>query len=65
MTAREIIRRCVHFQKPPRVGRFCGRFGQNDIVNVFEFFQKDANGFDVPEENEKTVLNYFNARPTA
>jgi hypothetical protein len=47
------------------VGRFCGRFGQNDIVNVFEFFQKDANGFDVPEENEKTVLNYFNARPTA
>jgi uroporphyrinogen decarboxylase len=46
MTAREIIRRCVHFQKPPRVGRFCGRFGQNDIVNVFDFFQKDENGFD-------------------
>ena len=46
MTAREIVRRTVHFQNPERRAYFCPRFGFNDIVNVFDFFQKDENGVD-------------------
>jgi hypothetical protein len=46
MIQREIVRRCVHFQNPERIAYFCSRFGLNDIVNVFDFFRKDENGFD-------------------
>lgn len=46
MTPREIVRRTVHFQNPPRHAYLCPRFGFNDIVNVFDFFRKDADGFD-------------------
>ena len=48
MNSREIIKRCVHFDQPPRVGLYFGIFGEewNDTVNVFEFFVKDENGVD-------------------
>jgi hypothetical protein len=47
LTPREIVRRVIHFQSPPRVGLYFSRFGQNDTVDVYDFFQKDAAGFDL------------------
>ena len=46
MTPREIIKRCIHFQDPLRVGMYFGRFGWDDTVDVFEFFIKDEHGTD-------------------
>ena len=46
VTSREIIRRCVHFEGPPRFGLYYSAFGRNDTVDVFDFFIKDENGVD-------------------
>ena len=46
MTSREVIRRCVHFGRPPRVGMYRSKFAANDLTVVYDFFQKDADGFD-------------------
>lgn len=46
MTSREIIKRCVHFDSPPRLGLRFERFGIDDTVNVCEFFVKDQSGAD-------------------
>jgi uroporphyrinogen-III decarboxylase len=46
MTPREIIKRCIHFQDPPRVGMYFSRFGTDDTVDVFDFFIKDEHGTD-------------------
>lgn len=46
MTSREIIRRCVHFENPPRVGFYMGGPEIDDTVIVFDFFMKDEHGRD-------------------
>jgi uroporphyrinogen-III decarboxylase len=46
MTPREIVKRCIHFQDPPRVGLYFGRFQCDDTVDVFDFFMKDEHGVD-------------------
>ncbi len=46
MTPREIVKRCIHFQNPPRVGMYFNRFGWDDTVDVFDFFIKDEHGTD-------------------
>ncbi|MHB9133834.1 MAG: uroporphyrinogen decarboxylase family protein [Armatimonadota bacterium] len=46
MTPREIVQRVIHFQDPPRVGLYFGRFGLDDTVDVFDFFMKDEHGTD-------------------
>jgi uroporphyrinogen decarboxylase len=46
MTPREIVRRCVRFQDPPRPGMYFSRFGWDDTVDVFDFFIKDEHGTD-------------------
>lgn len=46
MSPREVIKRCIHFQDPPRVGFYFGRFGWDDTVDVFDFFVKDEHGTD-------------------
>jgi hypothetical protein len=30
MTPREVLKRCIHFQSPPRVGLYFSRFGWDD-----------------------------------
>jgi len=46
MTPREIIKRSIHFQDPPRVGMYFSRFGWNDTVDVFDFYIRDPHGVD-------------------
>jgi uroporphyrinogen-III decarboxylase len=46
MTSREIIRQCIRFQSPPRVGLYFAKFDADDTVDVFDFFQKDEDGVD-------------------
>lgn len=46
ISSREIIKRCIHFQYPPRVGLYFPRFGCDDTVNVFDFYLRDENGVD-------------------
>lgn len=43
---REIIKRVIHFQDPPRVGLYFGRFGVDDTVDVFDFHIRDENNVD-------------------
>lgn len=45
--SREVIRRCVHFKKPPRYGMYFSAFGCNDTVDVFDFFMRDENEVDL------------------
>lgn len=54
MTSREIIRRVIHFQDPPRVGMYFARFGLDDTVDVFDFCLRDERGVD-PWGNQWTV----------
>ncbi|MDD5706395.1 MAG: uroporphyrinogen decarboxylase family protein [Kiritimatiellae bacterium] len=46
MTSREIIKRCIHFQDPPRVGMYFSRFGHDDTIDVFDFYLRDEHGVD-------------------
>ena len=46
MSSREVIQRCIHFQDPPRVGLYFGRFGCDDTVDVYDFYVKDEHGTD-------------------
>lgn len=46
MTSREIMKRAIHFNDPPRVGMYFGRFGWDDTVDAFEWFIKDEHGTD-------------------
>lgn len=46
LTPREIIKRVIHFQDPPRVGLYFGRFGIDDTVDVFDFHIRDENNVD-------------------
>ncbi len=45
MNSREIVKRAVEFRSPPRVGLIFP--SMTDVENVFDFFQKDANGVDL------------------
>ncbi len=44
LTPREIIKRVIHFQDPPRVGLYFGRFGVDDTVDVFDYFTGEGYG---------------------
>ncbi|MBU4211275.1 MAG: hypothetical protein L6437_04720 [Kiritimatiellae bacterium] len=46
MSPREVIKRCIHFQDPPRVGLYFGRFGWDDTVDVYDFYVKDEHDTD-------------------
>ncbi|HEY3398912.1 MAG TPA: uroporphyrinogen decarboxylase family protein [Armatimonadota bacterium] len=46
LTSREIIKRVIHFQDPPRVGLYFSRFGVDDTVDVFDFHIRDAHNVD-------------------
>lgn len=46
MSPREVVKRCIHFQDPPRVPMYFSRFGVNDTVDIFDFYLRDANGVD-------------------
>jgi uroporphyrinogen-III decarboxylase len=46
ITPREILKKVIHFDNPPRYGMYFGKFGMDDTVDVFDFFIKDENGVD-------------------
>ena len=46
LTPREIVKRTIHFQDPPRQALYFGRFGADDTVDVFDFHIRDENNVD-------------------
>lgn len=46
VTSREVIRRCVRFEDPPRFGLYFNAFGRNDTACVLDFFTRDELGVD-------------------